>query len=290
MVFSDDSSRLVSTGGDPGRLNTSGEVQLWDVAAGKELRAFSGHKERVTSAAISRDGRMIATGSLDMTLRLWEVASGMERGRITGHDAYVFHLDFSPNGRVLAAASNDAPVYIWDAYAPPNLKLTSGKLLKQDREKLWQALADTDAAVGFQAICELIAHPSEASAILEGGWKQLPRATPKQMRAWADDLSSDQFTVRKTATTELERFAAAHEDLLRDALKQAGSLEARQRLEKILGRINPEGLRRSRMLEVLEQLHTAPARRFLQALAEQNEDTAMAREATAGLGRLERQR
>ena len=288
MVFSADSTRLVSVGGEPGRLNDFGEVQLWDVSTGKEVRAFTGHKERVTCVAMTADGRMLATGSLDNTFRLWEVSSGMERTRIPGHEAPVFSVDFSPNGRLLAAASMDAPVYIWDAYAPPNLKLTNGKLLKQDREKLWQALADTDAAVAFHAICELIAHPNEASAILEGGWKQLPRATPKQMRSWVDDLSSEQFTVRKTATTELERFAAAHESLLRDALKQAGSLEARQRLEKILGRINPEGLRRSRMLEVLEQLHTAPARRFLRTLAEQTEDTAMAREAAAGLGRQER--
>ncbi len=167
--------------------------------------------------------------------------------------------------------------------------MTKGNLAKQDREKLWQALADTDAAVAFRAICELIAHPSEAPAVLEGGWKQLPRATPKQMRAWVADLNSDQFAVRKTATTELERFAAAHETLLRDALKQAGTLEARRRLEKILGRINPEGLRRSRMLEVLEQVHTAPARRFLQTLAEQTDDAAMAREAAAGLRRLDAQ-
>ena len=46
-------------------------------------------------------------------------------------------------------------------------------------------------------------------------------------------------------------------------------------------------MRRSRMLEVLEQLRTAPARRFLQVLAEQKEDGIMAREAAAGLKRLE---
>jgi RNA polymerase sigma factor (sigma-70 family) len=287
MVFSADSSQLVSGGGDPGRLNTSGEVQLWDVATGKEVRAFIGHEERVTCVAISGDSRMIATGSIDRTLRLWEVASGMERNRILGHQMRVIGVDFAPGGRLLAAASQDAPVFIWDAYVIQKPKSAGAKLAKEDREKLWQRLADPDATVGYQAVCELIAHPAEASTILEGGWKQLPRATSKQMRGWVDDLSSDQFSVRKTATAELERFAAAHEDVLREGLNLAGSLEARQRLEKILGRLDPERLRRSRMLEVLEQLHTTPARQFLQILAEQNEDAFMAREAAAGLKRLD---
>jgi hypothetical protein len=44
------------------------------------------------------------------------------------------------------------------------------------------------------------------------------------------------------------------------------------------------------MLEVLEQLRTSPAREFLQRLVVQAEDTAMAREAAAGLKRLEQRR
>jgi hypothetical protein len=61
-------------------------------------------------------------------------------------------------------------------------------------------------------------------------------------------------------------------------------------LLKIIGRLDPERLRRSRMLEILEQLRTAPARRFLQRLAEQKEDTVMAREAAAGLKRVKQRR
>jgi hypothetical protein len=100
-------------------------------------------------------------------------------------------------------------------------------------------------------------------------------------------LNSDQFTVRQNATQQLQRFAAAHGALLQEALKKTTSLEARQRLEKLVGRLDPERLRRSRMLEVLEQLRNEPARRFLHMLAKQKEDIEMAREAVAGLKRLE---
>jgi hypothetical protein len=138
-------------------------------------------------------------------------------------------------------------------------------------------------------MCELIARPDEAVALLEDGWTKLPRATSKQMRKWVEELNSSQYSLRKTATAELQRFATEHDDLLREALKQAASLETRMRLEQVLGRLNPQQLlRRSRMLEVLEQVGTAPARRFLEVLLEQKDDALMSREAAAGLKRLER--
>src|SRR5205807_1828029 len=167
--------------------------------------------------------------------------------------------------------------------------VAEGKLTQADREQLWQRLADADAAVAFQAICQLVARTSEAVAILEDGWKRSRRATPKQVHKWIEELGSDQFMVRKTATEALHEVAADHEDFLRDAVKQTGTLEVRQRLEKIIGPPSSQRLRRSRMLEVLEQLRTVPARQFLQALAEQKEDVVAAREATAGLKRLEPQ-
>ncbi len=279
LEFSADSSLLVSGHFD----QITGNMQLWDVISGKEIHFVNEH---VRCVAISPNGRMLATGGQDNKLRLWEISTGKERGQIPGHDRPVFSLDFSPGGNLLAAASGDAPIYLWNPYALKKSKTPQTKLAKEDREKLWQKLADTDAAAAFKAICELIARPNEAVGLLEDEWKRMPRATVKQMRPWVEELNSAQFAVRKNATEELVRFAASHEDMLRDALQKPASLEARQRLERILAQIEPERLRRGRMLEVLEQVRTAQARQFLQSLAEQNEDAALAREATAGLKRL----
>jgi WD40 repeat protein len=287
-VFSSDSSKLVSVGYVGTLPANAGGADLWDLATGKLERTFTGALDHGGCAALTPDCRMLATAGDDNTIRLWDVATGAERGRIAGHESQINALDFSPNGKLLAAASCEAPVYIWDVFGLEKAKGNPALITQTDRDKLWHNLAATDAAIGFQAICELVARPDEAVTLLKDGWMNLPRATPMQMQKWVEDLNSNQFAVRKSATAELDRFAFAHGDLLHKALEQAGSLEVRQRLEAILRRLDPERLRLKRMLEVLERLGTAQPPQFLKALAAQTEDTELAREAAKGLKRLEK--
>jgi RNA polymerase sigma factor (sigma-70 family) len=297
MCFSSDSLQLVCSFGDPtfGGPTKDSAVKIWDAEAGKEMYTFRFSHGNIGFIALNQNSRMFATAggdpshrgalaNVDKSVYLWEIASGKERCRFTGHDTAVFSLDFSPDGALLAAASRDIPIFLWNVYG--SQKLANGNLSYDAAKQLWQQLADSDAALAFKAICDLIARPNEAVILLENAWKALPRATEKQMRQWVEDLNSEQFAVRKSASEELVRFAANHEDMLRETLQKANSLEARQRLEQILARIEPERVRRGRMLEVLEQLPTPEARRFLQTLTEQREDTILAREAAAGLKRL----
>jgi WD40 repeat protein len=55
---------------------TSGDVAIWDYAAGIELRRFRGHTQPVRAVAFVSGGQRLVTAADDGTLRLWNVSSG----------------------------------------------------------------------------------------------------------------------------------------------------------------------------------------------------------------------
>ena len=97
------------------KVEAIGQVELWDVANGQQLGALKGHGKGVTSVAFSRDGRRLASGSSDNTIRIWDLATKRELRTLTGHTSNIESIDFSPDGRLLASASDDGGTFLWDA-------------------------------------------------------------------------------------------------------------------------------------------------------------------------------
>jgi WD40 repeat protein/uncharacterized caspase-like protein len=96
------------------KVEAIGQVELWDVASGQQLGALKGHGKGVTTVAFSRDGRLLASGSTDNTIRIWDLATKRELRTLTGHTSNIESIDFSPDGRLLASASDDGGTFLWD--------------------------------------------------------------------------------------------------------------------------------------------------------------------------------
>ena len=68
-------------------------------------RTLTGHTDWVRSIDISPDGKMLASGSADKTVRLWDVETGEHLKTLTGHTEPLRAVRFSPDGLILASGS-----------------------------------------------------------------------------------------------------------------------------------------------------------------------------------------
>ena len=78
------------------------------------LDTLNGHEHYVRSVAFSPDGKILASGSFDTTIKLWNVATKKEITTLTGHLDKVTSVAFSPNGKILASGSSDKTIKLWN--------------------------------------------------------------------------------------------------------------------------------------------------------------------------------
>jgi len=91
-----------------------------------ELVVQTGHSERVTSVAFSVDGKTLASGGWDNTIKLWEVATGRELRSLNGHSQTVSSVAFSVDGKTLASGCGDSTIKLWDLITGQELHTLTG--------------------------------------------------------------------------------------------------------------------------------------------------------------------
>ncbi|MEX2168931.1 MAG: c-type cytochrome domain-containing protein [Pirellulales bacterium] len=127
FAFSPDNSWLAIAGGAPG---VSGEVRLIPWQNGPKGDAppivLATQDDVFFDVAFSFDGKLLAAGGADGSVRVFEVATGTERLKIDNHADWVLDVCFSPDGKRIATASRDKTAKVFD--------VETGKLLTTHSE------------------------------------------------------------------------------------------------------------------------------------------------------------
>ncbi|MCC5656489.1 hypothetical protein LC608_05745 [Nostoc sp. XA010] len=79
-----------------------------------QIHTLQGHSNSVNSLAFSPDGKILASGSYDNTIKLWDIGTGREIYTLQGHSNSVNSIAFSPDGKILASGSDDKTIKLWD--------------------------------------------------------------------------------------------------------------------------------------------------------------------------------
>ncbi|RKP26180.1 WD40-repeat-containing domain protein [Syncephalis pseudoplumigaleata] len=91
-----------------------GDIQLYDVIAGKRMRSMQGHPTRVTSLAWS--GHTLSSGCRDGNIWHNDVRLAQHRtAELRNHTSDVCGLAWRHDSQVLASGGNDNLVNLWDA-------------------------------------------------------------------------------------------------------------------------------------------------------------------------------
>jgi WD40 repeat protein/serine/threonine protein kinase len=108
----------------------------WSV---RERASLTGHAQAVHSVAFAPDGRTLATGSQDETIKLWDLPAVKERLTLRGHQAVVRAVVFIDEGRSLASAGFDGRIKLWDPADGREIKT-----IPAHQEKIYALAASPD--------------------------------------------------------------------------------------------------------------------------------------------------
>ena len=111
VKFSPDGKQLAVTGGRAGRM---GELQVWDVESENLTLSMPITSDTVYGASWSPDGKYIALGCADSTLRVVATDSGEQVVYMAAHYDWVRDTVFSADGKSVFTVSRDQTVKMTD--------------------------------------------------------------------------------------------------------------------------------------------------------------------------------
>jgi WD40 repeat protein len=318
ILFSPDDALLVCASDDD-------FIDVFDARQGKHQRTLSGHTDAITGLCSSPDGRVLASGSRDRTVRLWSLIEGKELARFQEDDP-VTSVAFSPDGRELLSGT-ESGISHWDVptakrvrrYQTPHRVtcvdwLAPGRLAvsgsvdttlvlwdlydarafpssNRDLRDHWQTIGGEDPVAAHASMAAFLAAPRETVEFLQGVLKPI-HEDPEVLRKLVEELDRDDPSQRESSYRLLRAKAPFASSELANVLAHSSSAEVKSRIRTILGELENgvimpgEHLRRIRAIKLLELLDGAEPRRILKVVADGAASTQERLAAKAALLRL----
>jgi len=98
------------------------KIKLWDITTNKPLFNLDG----VRVVAFSPNGRMLASGGLNDSIRLWDLETGKVVHTLHKHVNPIRSVAFSPDGSILASGSDDKTIKLWNLKTGKELSTLEG--------------------------------------------------------------------------------------------------------------------------------------------------------------------
>jgi WD40 repeat protein len=160
LVYSPDGTRLYLGGMNDESKETV--IQVWDVATGKQVsviaKPHAPHRQygpRVSSLAISPDGKWLASSGGDFQIRIWDLETTKERSAIAVSAISVKGLAFLKNGKHLTGSWNPSGLgggsIIWDVASGKELYAFGGEYLTY-----WLAVSPNERLIAVGGMAEVI--------------------------------------------------------------------------------------------------------------------------------------
>jgi WD40 repeat protein len=102
-------------------------------------KTLIGHSSSVNAVAISPDGKILASGSRDKTIKLWNLVTGEQIRTFTGYSNSVYSVAISPDGKTLASGSDDKTIKLWNLATGEKIRTFTGH-----SEKVWSIAISPD--------------------------------------------------------------------------------------------------------------------------------------------------